>query len=65
MYDEAHIRLVDSHAEGDGGHDDVDILHEEVVLCLRTQLRFQSGMVGCCLDIVGLEDFSQLLHLFA
>ena len=65
MDDKAYVRLVDAHAEGDGSHDDVNLLHQEVVLCLRTQRRLKTGMVGGCLDIVGLQYFRQLLHLLA
>ena len=32
MHDEAHVRAIDAHAEGDGGDDDVDALAEERVL---------------------------------
>ena len=44
--DETHIGLVDAHAEGDGGHDDVHVLHEEFVLVLGADLVVQSGVVG-------------------
>ena len=34
MDDETHIGFVDTHTEGDGGHNDVNLLHQEVVLGL-------------------------------
>ena len=30
----AHIGFVNTHTEGDGSHDDIDFLHQEVILCL-------------------------------
>ena len=62
--DEAHVGLVDAHAEGDGGHDDVDVLHQELVLGLSTGVRVETGVVGQGLDLVGTQDLGQLLHLF-
>ena len=64
MDDEAHIGLVNTHAEGNGSHDDIDILHQEIILCLRTGSRIQTGMIGRSLDIVGLQHGSQFFHLF-
>ena len=63
--DEAHIGLVDAHAEGDGGHDDVDLLHEELVLVLLTRLAVEAGVVGQGADAVDGERLGQFLHLLA
>ncbi len=63
--DEAHIGLVDTHTEGDGGHDDVDVLLEEVILRLRTFIGLQSGVVRRGLEAVELQLGRQLLHLLA
>ena len=62
--DEAHIRLINAHAKGDGGHDDVDFLHEEVILRLRAGDRVESCMIALCLDIVGTKHLSQVFNLF-
>ena len=63
--DKAHVRLVDSHAEGDGGHDDVDLLHQELVLVLGPGFGVQAGMVGQGPDSVDGEHLGHLFHLFA
>ena len=65
VYHEAHIGLIDTHTEGDGGHDDVDVFHQEGILRLCTGGRVESCMVGRSLDVVGSQDGCQLLHLLA
>src|SRR5690606_3969064 len=44
--DEAHVRLVDTHAEGDGGDHDDPVAPEEVRLPFPAGLRVESGMVA-------------------
>ena len=61
----AHIGLVDAHAKGDGSHNDVDLLHEEVVLRLRASGRVEASMIGSRLDIVGTQHFGQVFNLLA
>ena len=61
--DKTHVGLVNTHAEGDGSHDDVNLLHQEVILCLRAQCRLQTCMVGSRLDVVSLQYLCQFLHL--
>ena len=63
MYHKAHVGLIYTHAKGDGGHNDIDILHQEVVLRLCPGGRVKSGMIGCCLDIIGTKDGSEFFHL--
>ena len=63
MDDEAHVRLVDSHAEGDGGHNYVHLLGEEFVLVVGTGFGIQSRVVGERLDAVDFQQGSHLLHL--
>ena len=63
--DEAHIGFVDAHAKSNGGDDDVDALHQEVVLRLGTCLRVEACMIGGSLDVVGLQHGCQLLHLLS
>ena len=61
----AHVGFVDTHAEGDRGDDDVDPLHEEVVLVGGTRGGIHAGMVGPGADAVGDEQFGELLDLLA
>ena len=65
VYDEAHVGFVDAHAEGYGSHDDVDALHEEVVLRLRACSRVEAGVISRRLYVVGFQHGSQFLHLLA
>ena len=45
MNDEAHVGLVDAHAEGDGGHNDVHLLGEELVLVFGAHLGLKACVV--------------------
>ena len=63
MDDETHVGFVDAHAKGNRCHDDIDTLHDEVVLCLGAHLALKTCMVGGGLDVVGLENLGQFLHL--
>ena len=42
----AYVRFVYTHTEGDGGNDDIDLLHQEFVLVFGTGLGVESGVVG-------------------
>ena len=44
--DEAHVRLVDAHAEGDRRDDDDAVLVDEAVLVARARRGVQAGMIG-------------------
>ena len=50
--DEAHVALVDAHAEGDGGDDDVHLVAREGVLDAPPLVRRQAGVVGGGVDAV-------------
>ena len=63
--DEAHVGLVDAHAEGDGGHDDINLLHEELVLVFLAGLAVQSGVIGQGAYVVNGQGFGEFFHLFA
>ena len=63
--DEAHVGFVYAHAEGYGGNDDVELFAEELLLGLVAHRRVESGVVGCRLDVVCLQDFGKLLHLLS
>ena len=62
---ETHIRFVDSHTEGNRCHNDIQFLHEEVVLCPGACLGVESGMIGCGLYVIGLQDGGQFFHFLA
>ena len=61
MYDVTHVRLVDAHAESNGGHDDIDAFHEEIVLSLSPFRRFHTSMIGTGGNIVGAQHLGQFL----
>ena len=63
--DEAHIGLVDAHAKGNGSHNNINLLHEEVVLSLRARGAVKPGMISLSLDVVGTQHVGQVLHFFA
>ena len=46
MEDEAHVRLVDAHAKGDGGADDDALLRHEQVLRLGPVIGTHAGVIG-------------------
>ena len=62
--DEPHVRLVDTHSEGDCGDDYVHILHQEAVLVLRPCLRIQSGMIGKSFYSINIQQVRSLFDLF-
>ena len=49
VHDQPHVRLVDAHAEGDGGRDDPDLVANEAILGRSTNGRFEASVVGQCL----------------
>ena len=59
----ANIRFVDTHTEGDSRHDNVNILHKELILGLIPYRRIKSGMIWTCLDVIGTENGSKFLNL--
>ncbi len=62
---EAHVRLVDAHAEGDGGDHDQAVLLEEPVLVRGADVLVQPGMVGECWDAGPAEHVRGGVHLAA
>ena len=52
VHHEAHVGLVDAHAERHRRHHDLDVILEEGLLGLLTQLQRQTGMIGCRLAAV-------------
>ena len=65
MEDEAHVRLVDPHAEGDGGTDDHALVGHEQALCLGPVLGPHAGMIGDGAEPLGDEEGSPLLGRLA
>ena len=64
MGDEAHVRLVDAHAEGGGGaQDEAAGALEEGVLVRRAVLGGHAGMVGERADALLVQEGRGLLHL--
>ena len=62
---EAHVRLVNAHAEGDGGHNHVHLFLQEGVLVVGPRGGIHARMIGQGPDVVGHEQFGQLLDLLA
>ena len=46
MRDEAHVRLVDAHAERDGGDDHDAVLVDEAILVAGAQAGIEAGVIG-------------------
>ena len=65
MEDEAHVRLVDPHAEGGGGDDRLDLVVHEAVLQLHPSLRAEPRVVGLGGDARLPQLRGQLLARFA
>ena len=65
MGDEAHVRLVDAHAEGDGGADDDPVLAQKTRLVPPANLGGQAGMVGQGREPLFPEEGRRALHLLA
>jgi hypothetical protein len=61
--DEAHVRLVDAHAEGDGGHHDDAVLVDEAGLVLLARGGIHAGVVRQRGETLGIEPGRHLVHL--
>ena len=46
MGDKAHVRLIDTHAEGDGGNNNHPVFTQEPLLVMGTLFRGQACMIG-------------------
>ena len=62
---EAHVGLVDTHAEGDGGDHDDGVFPKEAVLVVLADFLVQTGVVGQGVDALGAQRFSDIFHAFA
>ena len=62
---EAHVRLVDTHAEGNRSHDDIYLLHQELVLILGPHPGIEPRVIGQGPDAVDAEEGRHFFHLLA
>ena len=65
MNDEAHVGLVNTHSEGYRCNDDIDTLHEKVVLGLRARGTVKSRMIGGSFYFVGFQHLRKFFHFLA
>ena len=65
MHHEADVRLVNAHAKCDGRHNDVHILHEELVLDLAALVAVHAGVVSQGFDAVHAQRLGNLFHALA
>jgi hypothetical protein len=63
--DEAHVRLVDAHAEGDGGDHDDAFLVEEARLVRGAHAGVEARVVGQGVEALGLEPGGDLVDALA
>jgi hypothetical protein len=61
--DEAHVRLVDAHAEGDGGDDDDALALDEARLPGAALVRGVAGVVGDGIEALRAQELGRLVHL--
>ena len=64
MDNKTHIRLVDTHTKCNGGYNDIDAFHEEIVLGLWACCAIKTCMIRSRFNIIGLENFGKFFHLF-
>ena len=65
MDDIAYIGLVNTHAERYGGHNHVNLLHDEGILRLAARSSLHAGMICHGRYLIGLQYLCQLLNLLA
>ncbi len=65
MGDKAHIGLVDTHTEGDGGHHDHTVFAQKAVLIRLAHPAVQPGVVGQGIDAGIHQCLRHVLHPFA
>ena len=65
MGDEAHVRLVDAHAEGDGRHHDDALAREKRVLMRRALLAALSRVIGQRVEAEAAKIAREHVHLAA
>ena len=65
MNDIPDVRFIDSHSKGDGRHNDVHVLHQELVLDAAALVGVHARMVPQGLDAVDTQHFGDFFHLLA
>ena len=65
MDNPAHVALVDAHAEGDGGTDDLHVVLLELLLRLVALRLCESCVIGCHADALFLEHGGHCLGVLA
>ena len=60
--DETHIRLVDAHAERDGGNDDIDVITSERFLRVGALLVEQAGVIRTRANSLREQEVRRLCH---
>ena len=65
MEDEAHVRLVDAHAEGDRRADDDAVVLQKFVLVFRAHLMIEAGVIGQRAPALAREFLGQFLGALA
>ena len=65
MGDEAHVGLVDSHAESDGRHDDKTLFLDEALLMSAADPLVQPGVIGKGLDALCPQPRRGVVHFLA
>ena len=65
MRDEAHVRLVDAHAESDGRYGDDAVILQKAILISIARLLIKSGVIGERVMSLRAEIFRQILGALA
>ena len=63
MDHETDIGFVNTHTKGNSRYDHIDVLHQEIILRLRSGGGIQSCMIGSGFDFIGFQDSRQFFHL--
>ena len=65
MNNKTDIRFIDTHSEGDSSNNDINTLHQKIILGLRTGSRIKTGMIRSRLDFIGFQHLCQFLYFLA
>ena len=62
MNNKTDIRFIDTHSEGDSSNNDINTLHQKIILGLRTGSRIKTGMIRSRFDFIGFQYLCQFLY---